>query len=210
MVAQSERISPRREIISQSLIPWYDGRRAVGRWFALLLLISSLGRAGEGSGYLGSAVCAGCHKEIAITQSQTNMARTWQGVATQQLPPNFVETHSEGPAPAIEYTARRTGQKALYKVQMPGQPALEFPVETTIGGQRHGLTFLFRVPALDGLPLPRAPLVEGRYIHSVLEHGLALELGFPEEKPSNYETAFGRVLTPSLGDEMPQLPHRAA
>jgi len=40
--------------------------------------------------------------------------------------------------------------------------------------------------------------VEGRYIHSVLENGLALELGFPDEKPSSFETAFGRVLTPSL------------
>jgi predicted CXXCH cytochrome family protein len=154
--------------------------------------------AGESGGYLGSAVCAGCHKDIALTQSQTNMARTWQGVATQQLPVNFVETHSEGPAPAIEYAARRTGDKAQYKVQMPGQPALEFPVETTIGGKRHGLTFLFRVPDLEGSPLPRAPLVEGRYIHSVLQHGLALELGFPEEKPSNFETGFGRVLTPTL------------
>ncbi|HME05994.1 MAG TPA: cytochrome c3 family protein, partial [Bryobacteraceae bacterium] len=163
----------------------------------LLLLLSSPGSAG-GGGYLGSDVCARCHREIAATQFQTNMARTWQGVATQQLPANYLEKHAEGPGSAIEYAARRTGEKAQYRVQMPGQPALEFPVETTIGGKRHGLTFLFRVPALEGSPLPRAPLVEGRYIHSVLENGLALELGFPEEKPSNYETAFGRVLTPSL------------
>ncbi len=162
-----------------------------------LLLISSLGSAGE-DGYLGSDICAGCHRDIAATQFQTNMARTWQGVATRQLPANYFETHAEGPAPVIEYTVRRSGEKAQYRVQMPGQPALEFPVETTIGGKRHGVTFLYRVPALEGSPLPRAPLVEGRFIHSVLENGLALELGFPEEKPATYETAFGRVLTPSL------------
>jgi predicted CXXCH cytochrome family protein len=163
----------------------------------LLLMISSLALAGEG-GYLGSDVCAGCHKDIARTQSQTNMAGTWQALATHQLPANYSETHAEGPEPLIEYAVQRTGEKLQYRVQMPGQPALEFPVEGIIGGKRHGVTFLFRVPALDGLPLPRAPLVEGRYIHSVLENGLALELGFSEEKPSNYEEAFGRVLTPSL------------
>jgi len=150
------------------------------------------------SDFLGSAVCAGCHKDIAATQFQTNMARTWQGVGTQQIPLNDLEKHSEGPAPVIQYEMQRSGGKAKYRVQMPGQAALEFPVETTIGGKRHGITFLFRVPSIGGMTLPRTPLVEGRYIHSVLENGLALELGFPEDKPTSYETAFGRVLTPNL------------
>jgi predicted CXXCH cytochrome family protein len=167
------------------------------RLICLLSLACSLASAGE-NGYLGSDVCASCHKEIAATQYQTNMAHTWQGVSTRQLPENYFETHAEGPAPPIDYAVRRTGDKAQYKVQMPGQPAVEFPVETTIGGKRHGVTFLYRVSAFEGSPLPRQPLVEGRYIHSVLEHGLALELGFPEDKPSTYETGLGRVLTPSL------------
>ncbi len=170
---------------------------SVKRPACLLLMVSSLASAGQ-NGYLGSDVCAGCHKQIALTQFQTNMARTWQGVATQQLPVNYSETHAEGPPPLIDYAVRRTGDKAQYRVRMPGQPTLEFPVEAVIGGKRHGVTFLYRIPALEGSPLPRAPLVEGRYIHSVLENGLALELGFPEEKPSSFETAFGRVLTPSL------------
>ena len=163
----------------------------------ILFLFSSVSLAAV-NGYLGSDVCAGCHKEIAKTQFQTNMANTWQGVATRQLPPNYSEIHAEGPEPLIQYAVQRTGVQANYHVQMPGQPDLEFPVESIIGGKRHGVTFLFRIPALLGSPLPRAPLMEGRYIHSVLEHGLALELGFPEQKPANYETAFGRVLTPSL------------
>jgi predicted CXXCH cytochrome family protein len=170
---------------------------APARLITLFLMASLAGSAGE-AGYLGSEVCAGCHKDIAKTQSQSNMAHTWQALDTQELAANYSETHAEGPEPLIQYAVRRTGGKLQYQVQMPGQQALEFPVEAIIGGRRHGVTFLFRVPDLDGLPLPRVPLVEGRYIHSVLENGLALELGFSEQKPTNYEEAFGRVLTPSL------------
>ena len=163
----------------------------------MLLIASSLASAGV-NGYVGSDVCAGCHKEIAKTQRQTNMARTYQGVATEQLPASYAEKHLEGPAPDIDYAVRRAGGKLHYQVQMPGQPALDFPVESVVGGKRHGVTFLYRLPNLEGTPLPRTPLVEGRYIHSVLENGLALELGFPEDKPTSFETGFGRVLTPKL------------
>ena len=170
---------------------------ALVRPIFLLLMVSSLASAGE-SGYLGSDVCAGCHKEIATMQSRTNMARAWPGVATPQLPANYSETLAEGPAPAIEYALARTGRNMQYRVQMPGQPALDFPVEATIGGERHGISFLVRVTALEGLPLPRPALVEARYFHYAEQNKLALELGFPEEKPSNYETALGRALTPLL------------
>ncbi|HXI42992.1 MAG TPA: tetratricopeptide repeat protein [Bryobacteraceae bacterium] len=162
-----------------------------------LLMVCSLASAGE-SGYLGRDVCAGCHKDIAIMQSRTNMAQAWPGVATQQLPPNYSEIYAEGPAPVIEYAFARTGRNMQYRVQMPGQPLLEFPVEATIGGVRHGISFLVRVTALEGLPLSRPALVEARYFHYAQQNRLALELGFPEEKPSTYETALGRVLTPLL------------
>ena len=167
------------------------------RLICLLLMFSSLASAGE-SGYLGREVCAGCHKNIAIAQSRTNMARAWPGIATPQLPANYSEAHSEGPSPAIEYALTRTGRNMQYRVQMPGQPPLDFPVEATIGGERHGISFLVRVNALDGLPLPRPALVEARYFHYAQQNKLALELGFPEEKPSTYETALGRLLTPKL------------
>jgi len=164
---------------------------------SLLLMLSPLAGAGE-SGYVGREVCAGCHKEIAITQSRTNMARAWPGVATPQLPAKYSETYMEGPPPAIEYAFARAGRKMQYRVQMPGQPPLDFPVEATIGGERHGISFLVRMTALEGLPLPRPALVEARYFHYAQQNRLALELGFPEEKPSTYETALGRVLTPLL------------
>ena len=176
----------------------------IRRWSALsvypislLVIVSSLASAGEG-GYLGRDVCAGCHKDVARTQFRTNMARAWPGVATPQLPANYSETQAEGPAPVIEYAFARTGRNMQYRVQMPGQPPLDFPVEATIGGERHGISFLVRVTALEGLPLPRPALVEARYFHYAQQNRLALELGFPEEKPSTYETALGRVLTPLL------------
>ena len=175
-----------------------------GRWSTqpvrliyLLLMLSSLGSAG-GTGYVGRQVCAGCHRNIALAQSRTNMARAWPGVATTQLPANYSEAHAEGPAPAIEYAVKRTRQKLQFQVQMPGQASLDFPVEALIGGERHGVSFLFRVPSLEGSPLPRAPLIEARYFHYAQQNRLALELGFPEEKPETYETALGRVLTPYL------------
>jgi predicted CXXCH cytochrome family protein len=162
-----------------------------------VLLFSSLAGA-AGRGYVGREVCAGCHKDIAVAQSRTNMARAWPGIATPQLPANYSETFAEGQDPAIQYALTRKGRNMQYRVQMPGQPPLDFPVEATIGGERHGISFLIRVNALDGLPLPRPALVEARYFHYAQQNRLALELGFPEEKPSTYETALGRVLTPKL------------
>jgi predicted CXXCH cytochrome family protein len=81
---------------------------------------------------------------------------------------------------------------------MSGHPPLDFPVETMVGGDRHGLSFLFRVPAVEGLPLPLSRLLEARYFHYAQQNKLAFSLGFPEEKPSSYETSMGRVLTPYL------------
>jgi predicted CXXCH cytochrome family protein len=164
---------------------------------SLLLMLSPLAGAGEG-GYLGSSVCASCHRSIALTQFRTNMARAWPGVATLQLPTNYTEKFAEGPAPAIEYAISRTGRNMRYRVQMPGQPPIDLPVEATIGGERHGISFLVRITALEGRPLPRPTLIEARYFHYARQNRLALELGFPEDKPSTYETAFGRVLTPDL------------
>lgn len=166
-----------------------------GKWLALA--ICSLVRAAD-SGYVGSAVCTGCHKNIAQSQASTNMARAWHGLTTPKIPAGYREKLAEGPAPVINYSIDRTGQSIDFHVQMPGEPALTFPVESLVGGDRHGFSFLLRVPELKGSPLPRAPLVEARYFHYAEQNRLALELGFPETKPVNYETALGRVLTPHL------------
>ncbi len=122
------------------------------------------------------------------------MARTWQGTATQLLPPNYSAKQAEGADPPLHYSITRSARNFSFEVQMPGENSLQFPVETTVGGDRHGLSFLFRVPAIAGVRLPRAPLIEGRYLHSVTRHGLALSPGFPKDKPVTLETALGRAL----------------
>lgn len=169
------------------------------KFFVLLLLIlpeASWGAAGNG--YLGRQVCAGCHKEIAATQAHTAMAQTWQIKQTNLIPANYSETHPEGPDPAIDYRITRSAQGFEFHVHMPERQALTFPVEVTMGGTRHGLSFLARIHDIEGSALARAPLVETRYLHSTVEDKLALSPGFPAEKPTTYETALGRVLSPTF------------
>ncbi len=167
------------------------------RWVCALLAISGLGWA-DAQGYLGRQVCAGCHKEIAATQATTNMANTWQPLNTPLLPKNFSETYDEGPPPNIHYEVQRDGNAGKYQVTIPDRSPVEFPLEAIVGGKRHALTFIFRVPEIGGVKLSRAPLIESRYIHSTQENRLGLELGFPEDKPTGYETGFGRAIGPAL------------
>jgi predicted CXXCH cytochrome family protein len=146
------------------------------------------------NGYVGRDVCKSCHPSIAASQAKTRMARTWQGTATKLLPPNYSGRRAEGADPALNYAVTRNTKGFRFELRMPGDSSLQFPIETTVGGDRHGLSFLFRVPDIAGIPLPRAPLVEARYLHSVTRHGLALSPGFPKDKPATLETALGRAL----------------
>ena len=172
------------------------------RWMKLSVAISllALGRfcLASGNPLVGSQVCAGCHKAIAQSQSTTAMARTWQGDGTAEIPATVTEHHTEGPAPDIQYAIQRSLQAFTFAVSLPGQPMQTYPVVTTMGGHRHGISFLFRVPEVEGLALPRSPLVEARYLYYIPHGQLELSPGFPIEKPANYETAFGRVLTPEF------------
>ena len=88
----------------------------------------------------------------------------------------------------------RSAKGLRFEFRTPGENSLQFPVEATVGGDRHGLSFLFRVPDIAGIPLPRAPLIEARYLHSATTQGLALSPGFPKDKPATLETALGRSL----------------
>ncbi len=151
------------------------------------------------AGYLGRDVCAGCHKNIAATQAETRMARTWQGAVGRQFPTaKKEESHLEGPDPAIEYLIRKAAKTFEFQVHLPGRDAVKYPIEIVMGGTRNGLSFLARVHDIEGLPLERAPLVETRYLHYAPEDRLELSPGFPTEKPATYETALGRVLAPGF------------
>jgi hypothetical protein len=159
-------------------------------------LLTAFTLLGEDTAFLGRDVCAGCHKSIATTQVTTAMARTWQGTETSLIDRAYSQTYVEGPNPALNYEVSRNDQALSFAVQLPGHPLQKFAVEATMGGRRHGLSFLFRVPEVEGIALPRAPLVEGRYLHYTPKNHLELSPGFPTEKPANYERAFGRVLMP--------------
>ena len=145
--------------------------------------------------YVGPSVCAQCHRELAKAQQQSNMARTWLGTTPSTPGPGFRETQVEGPEPAVEYRIERTPKGFAWTVHCSGAPEVLFPVEAIIGGSRHGLSFLVRASGIDGLTLPRAPLIETRYLHHEPDARLTLSPGFPAEKPQSWETRIGRVLS---------------
>jgi predicted CXXCH cytochrome family protein len=152
-------------------------------------------------GYLGTRVCSGCHGSIATAQAHTAMAQTWQSAVSLHPAVGSQESHSEGPDPAIHYVISKAADKLSFEVSMPGNPPVRLPIETVMGGKRHGLSFLARVSEIDGFHLVRAPLIETRYLHYAPENRLELSPGFPREKPTSYHTALGRVLTPRFEEK---------
>ena len=120
------------------------------------------------------------------------MARTWNG--RDLLPSKYKEDHSEGPAPAVVYNATRT----QFETTLPGRTPVKGTVEAMVGGERHGVSFLMRLRSIEGEQLARGALVEARYLHGTHENALVLSPGFPAAKPTTYESALGRVLSPSF------------
>ena len=149
-------------------------------------MILLLALAAAGGGYAGPSACAPCHKEIAAVQRQSNMARTW----LPPLPAGYNQSRREG---GFSYHAQAGPDGVSFTVNGVGGQ-----VESVVGGERHGVSFLLRLKELDGVALPRPALLETRYLHSVKTHGLALSPGFPEETPGTWETGIGRVLSPSF------------
>ncbi len=143
-------------------------------------------------GYLGSAACAGCHTDIAVSQSHTNMALTWQGTVPESFPRDLDERTTEGP---VHYRLHRVGSHLQWSVRIPDHLPLDAPVEAVIGGRRHGLSLLARVTEIEGEKLDRAPLVEMRFLESAHDMKLVLSPGFTSEQPRSYETAIGHVLS---------------
>ncbi|MDX2153647.1 MAG: peptidylprolyl isomerase [Bryobacteraceae bacterium] len=101
---------------------------------------------------------------------------------------------------AVHRVQGRSDGGLEYKVELPGAEWQPEPlrVEALVGGLRHGVSFFVRPAMVGGFALDRAPLVESRFLHSAKVDGLALSPGFPKERPATFETAFGRVLSPSF------------
>ncbi len=160
--------------------------------FLPFLLLHVYALAAEPS-YIGSQKCAACHRISAEAQGRSNMARTWR--TPSAFAANYEKARQEG---ALQYAIARHRGELQFHVRRPGVPPFDGVVESVVGGPRHGLSFLVRVPALGGIPLARAPLVEARYLHSSSTGELVLSPGFPQPTPENWETAVGRALSPGF------------
>jgi tetratricopeptide (TPR) repeat protein len=163
-----------------------------------LLVLSMLGSA-EDSGpgrYIGPETCALCHKQIAANQQHTAMASTWQGRATSRLPVSFDAQITEGAS--LVYEIRRSESGFQCFIGLPDESQTTLPVETIVGGSRHGLGFLIRIKEIDGIPLARPALVQARYAWSLTQKKLLLAPGCSAAKSDNYESAVGLSLSPTF------------
>jgi predicted CXXCH cytochrome family protein len=133
--------------------------------------------------YVGSEVCAGCHRAIYDSQAKTAMANTWRPNATPAQPLKL----DEG---ALHYEVRRAGDHVEFSVAK-----ISAPVSAMVGGKRHGISYLLRLDRIDDIPLERAALIEGRYAVGRLGT-LVLSPGFQKEEPTDLEGSLGRVLNP--------------
>jgi predicted CXXCH cytochrome family protein len=161
-------------------------------WLFLAFGTAALGAEAEHGRYAGSQVCAGCHRAIYDSQAKTAMANTWRANTAVQAPLRF----EEGP---LHYQVRRAGQRVDFSVTTAGKEKsmapVNAPVKAMIGGKRHGVSFLLGVDQINGIPLERPALLEGRYAYSPLGT-LVRSPGFLKEKPADYEDSLGRVLSP--------------
>jgi predicted CXXCH cytochrome family protein len=125
------------------------------------------------------------------------MANTWRGNRDAFAESKFDETgESRLTSWQIHYDIRRAGQNVLFSLAN-GKEALTLPVESTIGGKRHGISLLLTIDQLGGISLERPAMIEARY--ALLHSGaLALSPGFPKEPPQDLEHQLGRVLSPSF------------
>ncbi len=126
------------------------------------------------------------------------MATTWHGSVSSALPANFEASKAEENSPGRVSEVRRANNHFEYRVTLPDGNKILLPVQTIIGGRRHGLSFLLRLEEVDGMRLDRPALLEGRYAYSTAQHALLLSPGFSPEKPSTYEDAVGNLLSPTF------------
>ncbi len=143
--------------------------------------------------YVGSEACAACHRTISGTQSKTAMANTWRGTNVAGF---HSVTFDEGSTNALHYEVSPAADHLQFSVTS-GKTKIAIPVQAMVGGKRHGISFLLNVQQIDGLPLERPALIEGRYALSPAG-SLVFSPGFEHERPTNYEDEAGRVLSPGF------------
>lgn len=163
----------------------------------MLLFVTALDQAsGSQPSYAGPEVCASCHKDIAATQAETPMAKTWLGKLPTAMGAGFQVRTTEPGASALISQVQGFRDGLRYSSTLPNGANVVLPVETVIGGRRNGLSFLERIDRVNGIPLERPALLEGRYAYH--QGGLVLSPGFDPAKPTTFEDALGRVLSPEF------------
>lgn len=145
--------------------------------------------------FIGPEPCALCHKDIAAEQRQTAMATTWQGPFTSWLPADFVASAAGSDLP---YEIKRDSAGIKCVIEFPAGNKVNPPVTILMGGQRHGLGFLFSINAVEGIPLARPTLIQARYAWSQEKKTLLLAPGCAAAKPESLEAALGLALSPTF------------
>lgn len=168
---------------------------AGGFWFAPSR--TSPGRGPEDGHYVGKEVCAQCHDDRAAQHSGSNFDRSWRPVSS--LPSQAFPLQVE--EPGLVTRVENGGGEWVYRVRLAGRPWQTIPIHSVIGGSRFGLSFVLRATELESRPLPRAVLIEARYMLDASSKGLKLSPGFPVDPPASYETALGRVLSPTFAEK---------
>lgn len=121
------------------------------------------------------------------------MGGTWKGALPTDMGPEFKVRTAEQTNSAL---VRRSANRLTYSATVPTGARIDLPVEAVVGGKRNGLSFLERISQVNGIPLERPALVEGRYAYH--QSGLVLSPGFDPAKPVTFADALGRVLSPTF------------
>ncbi len=101
----------------------------------------------------------------------------------------------------VLYSIEKPADEWKYRVKLPGRSLQSFPLHSVIGGKRFGVSFIVKASAIESQVLDRTALVEARYMLDAETQRLKLSPGFPLDKPHNYETAIGRVLSPEFAEK---------
>lgn len=139
--------------------------------------------------YVGPAVCARCHSDVAASQKNTRMARTARPAADSEL----LQSHdglnfSQGP---YTYRIRRNGDSEVYSVT-DGKQTISEPLSWSVGTGNNGQSYLFE---------HSGSLFEGRMSYYRASQSFDLTPNHPSTPAESLEKAIGRKIS---ADEAPK------
>ena len=153
------------------------------------------GSSQEAAQYVGKFVCMQCHKERGDQHSGSRHGGTWKPTSSLDEIDGLPQSIQEGP---LTYTVEKVDGQWMFSVRFAPDRVETYPIQSVIGGDRFGLSFIIRVDRVESLKLGRSTLVEGRYMLEAGTERLKLSPGFPREVPWNVEIALGRTLSPQF------------